>query len=137
MKKFKMLALGFPGVLLPGFVTTTFFVLCLLDAGTFNCGFARGVSGFAEPRLAIVDNDCGVRVPLGGVGGLPVEGFKGVSIEGDEFSRGLRNIAGLSAGHRHQLGFGRGRINDVNGCRYKDPNSPKKRLSYWKMLSGS
>jgi hypothetical protein len=32
-------------------------------------------------------------MPFGGVGGLPVEGFNGVSVVGDEPSRGFRNIA--------------------------------------------
>jgi hypothetical protein len=61
----------------------------------FDIEFGRGVNGFVVTRLAIVEGGCAMLVPLGGVGGLPVEGFTGVSIDADAFSRGFRNIAQL------------------------------------------
>lgn len=92
MKKLRILALGlprgFPGV----FADTTFAAECFLEGGILDWEFGRGVSGFVEFRLAIVGGGGEIRVPLGGVGGLPVEGFEGVLIDGGAFSRGFRNI---------------------------------------------
>jgi hypothetical protein len=53
-------------------------------------------------------------VPFGGVGGLPVEGIKGASVDGDALSRGFRNIAVRTYCHtkrRVWLGVG---LEDVN-----------------------
>lgn len=87
LKKLSILAFGFPGVL-----ACTAFLLEVWDfpcTDRFDFEFGRGVWGLAG-RLAIVEGGRGDRVSFGGVGALPVEGFKGVSIEA--FSRGLRNI---------------------------------------------
>jgi hypothetical protein len=52
LKKLRMLLFPFPGV----FVETTFFALGR-DIGTFDFEFGRGVRGFEEVRLAIVDGN--------------------------------------------------------------------------------
>ena len=90
LKKFKILALFaflagvFAGVLPPFFPPAL-----LLITGRFDFEFGRGVRGLVD----IVDVRVrGADVPLGGVGGLPVEGRTGLE-EGLAFSRGLRNIA--------------------------------------------
>ena len=53
--------------------------------------FGRGVKGLDEPVDAIVAR-CSLGAWVGGVGGLPVDGFSGVSIAAQAFSRGLRNM---------------------------------------------
>jgi hypothetical protein len=62
-------------------------------AGTFVLDVGRGVNGLLEPRLAMVAGGGGARVSFGGVGGLPVEGLKGVFFDELALSRGLRNIS--------------------------------------------
>lgn len=91
-----MLELGFPGAFADP--TPVFFVLEFdrLDMGALDFGFGRGVRGFELPRDAMVT--AGREDELfGGVGGLPVEGVRGVLVlvedEGDEISRGFLNIA--------------------------------------------
>jgi hypothetical protein len=50
-----------------------------------------------------VDASCGVEAPSGGVGGLPVEGFREVLIMEESFSRGFRNISRCRYCRRHRL----------------------------------
>jgi hypothetical protein len=95
LKKLRMLPFGLPGVLANPVVVFFVLVFCRLLDGTFDLEFGLGVRGFVElVRLAIIEEAWGFAIwsPLGGVGGLPTEGFKGISIEGDEVSRGFRNI---------------------------------------------
>jgi len=67
-------------------------MLCRVLGGTLVFEFGRGVRGFVDPLEAIAAGDSrGVRL-FGGVGGLPVDGFSGVSIAAEAFSRGLRNM---------------------------------------------
>lgn len=88
LKKVRMLALALAGVREP----KLFFATGLVAAGTFVLDVGRGVNGLVEPRETMVAGR-GARVSFGGVGGLPVEGFSGVVVEGLAFSRGLRNIS--------------------------------------------
>jgi len=83
-----------------GVFAVTFFTLCLeltFWIFTLKVEFERGVRGFVElVRKDIVDVEdgwSGVEELFGGVGGLPVEGLRGVlSGVGLAFSRGFRNI---------------------------------------------
>lgn len=86
-----MLLLGF----VEGFEKGVFFALAL-DNGTLDFDFGAGVRGLVEDFVLedMVEDGVG-RVPFGGVGGLPVDGFTGSSAEGLEFSRGFRNISRL------------------------------------------
>lgn len=52
----------------------------------------RGVAGLFVLRGAIVITGRGIEGVPGGVGGLPVEGFKWDSVDLVKFSRGFRNI---------------------------------------------
>jgi hypothetical protein len=88
LKKLRMLALGFAMVLPAG----VFFMLLMFVDGIFDFEFGRGVRGLTELRLAIVGGGRGRAESLGGVGGLPVEGFRGVAVVGDLFSRGFLNM---------------------------------------------
>jgi len=92
LKKLRMLALGFPTALPAG----VFFTVGRLLDGALIFELGRGVRGLVGPRDAIVDVGCRDVRPFGGVGGLPVDGLRGVSAVGDEFPRGFRNIIVLS-----------------------------------------
>lgn len=86
LKKLKILLFGFA----PFFVNAVFLTLDL-GKGAFVFELGRGVRGFVEDLEAIVAGMDG-RMPLGGVGALPVEGLIGVSAAGLDASRGFRNI---------------------------------------------
>jgi hypothetical protein len=65
-----------------------------LGKGALGLGFGRGVRGFERVRDAIVKEPGALEgVLLGGVGGLPIEGVKGIVFEEEVFSRGFLNIA--------------------------------------------
>lgn len=88
-----MLLLGFVG----SFENGVFFAL-VLGRSTLDFDFGTGVRGFVEdPGLEDMLEDEVGRVPLGGVGGLPVDGFTGSSADGLEFSRGFRNISSMTS----------------------------------------
>lgn len=56
--------------------------------------FSRGVNGLVTDErlaMAVLRRIESVSLPSGGVGGLPADGFEGVSLVA--YSRGLRNIA--------------------------------------------
>lgn len=72
--------------------------LCFPGPGALDFDEGRGVSGLVELRwdiVAVAVGWRGVPVVLGGVGGRPVEGLRGVAVVGSIaiFSRGLRNMA--------------------------------------------
>ena len=83
-----------PLALLGVFTLKGFFVPWEPKLRKLDFGFGRGVKGLAvDERLvmAVVEPVGSARLPFGGVGGLPVDGFKEISLV--SFSRGLRNIA--------------------------------------------
>lgn len=92
-----MLPLGLPGA----FALNAFFAPWELTFRTLVFVFGRGVKGLVEdegPAMAVVGPVRSVLRPSSGVGGLPVEGFRELSLVAS--SRGLRNMT-LRSGSRH------------------------------------
>lgn len=105
LKKLKMLALDFTGVLEVVLLLLTCLVPCRPSVGTLLFEFGRGARGFVElVRVDMLDvgDFRSDGVPCGGVGARPVDGCIGVAMFRSAFSRGVRNISVSSFARRLQ-----------------------------------